>query len=96
MAEKGAEDITGPDVGQWQFSSWFRFSGRCFRESRFKFVRVKPRAIYWGVRGIISAKGCIVVSSAAEEVAEGIGNGVAEAETQVRLISYGFERLQSL
>ena len=37
-----------------------------------------------------------MVSIAAEKVMEGVGDEVAEAETQVWSISYGFECLQHL
>lgn len=34
-----------------------------------------------------------MVSVAAEQVTEGVGDGVAKSETKVWLVSYGFERL---
>lgn len=91
MAEKGTEYVAGPDAGQREFPSRFRFG-----EARFEFVEVKPGAVCWGVHVIVSADGCIVVSVAAEKATEGVGDGVAEAETYVWLVSYGFERLQVL
>lgn len=94
VAEKGAEDVSGPDSGQWQFPSGFRFLGGRFGEARFELVGVKPGAVCWGVQVVVGVDGCVAVSVAAENVTEGVGDGVAEAETQVWLVSYGFERLR--
>ena len=32
VAQKGAEDVAGPDAGQWQFPSWLRFLAGRFGE----------------------------------------------------------------
>ena len=81
MAEEGAEDVAGPDAGQGQFLSWFGFLSGCFRDARFEFVGVKPGAACWGVQVVVSVQGSVMVSVAAEQETEGVGDGVAKAET---------------
>lgn len=53
MAKKGTEDVAGPDAGQWEFPSWFRFVNGRFGEARFEFVGVKPGAVCWEVRVVV-------------------------------------------
>ena len=81
MAEEGEENVAGPDTGEWQFSFCFWFLGGGFRETRFEFVRIKPRISCWGVQIIVSVNAGVAMSILAKKVTKGVGDRVAEAET---------------
>ena len=87
VAEEGVEDVGCPDAAESElaFGFWFRGGGGGFGKARFQFVAVGAGRGRWGVNGVRSGEGSVLVSARAEEA----GYGVAETHAEVRLVTEG-------
>ena len=59
-------------------------------------VGVKPGAVGWGVEVVVGVDSGVAMGILAEKLTDDVGDGAAEAETQIWSVSDGFECLQRM